>query len=112
MSQATPYAPQHARFFDLIETTLQLAPQEVERLERTGFMVSDRLSFEDFSMAYGYLFWKDLPQLITTDSLLQAVHQSYDDLLEQTERWVLTDRVTTLLSRCREAVQAAQARSD
>src|SRR5215467_3688161 len=107
MSEAPAFAPGRARFFDLIDSTLHLAPQEVERLERNGFVVSDRLSFEDFSMAYGYLFWKDLPLLITTDSLLQAMHQSYDDLLEQTEVQVCIPRLIALLTQCRRAVLAA-----
>src|SRR5215467_3430562 len=107
MAHVSPFTPTRARFFDLTNETVQLTPEELTLLERNGFVVSDRLSFEDFSMAYGYLFWKDLPLLITTDSLLQAMHQSYDDLLEQTEVQVCIPRLIALLTQCRRAVLAA-----
>src|SRR5262249_9938456 len=92
MLHGSTFTPTRARFFDLIDDTFHLTAEELAHLERTGLVVSDRLSFDDFSMAYGYIFAKDLPVLITTDSLLQAVHQSYDDLLEQAELRIVWPR--------------------
>jgi len=44
--------------------------------------------------------------LITTDSLLHAIHQTYDDLLIDTEEVLLIPRLTRLLQRCREQLEA------
>src|SRR5262245_8845831 len=108
-AQGAAFTPTQARFFDVTNDTFQLTAEELALLEQSGCVVSDRLCFEDFSMAYGYLYWKDLPVLISTDSLLQAVPQSYDDLLQQTEQRIVLPRLITLLSRCRDALQVAQA---
>ena len=99
------FTPDAAKYFPLVDHTLQLTPAELDRLRANGFVVSDRLAFTDFSTAYAYIYQKDLPVLITTDSLLQAVHQTYDDLLVHLETRVLPDQLTHLLSGARQRLQ-------
>jgi hypothetical protein len=43
--------------------------------------VSERLAFKQFMQAYAGIYWKDLPVLVTTDSLLDAIHRTYDMML-------------------------------
>src|SRR5947209_17713356 len=105
MTSLSPFAPTNARFFDLIDKTLRLTAEEVALLDANGFVVSDRLSFEDFTTAYAYLHWKDLPVLITTDSILHAVHQTYNDLLMLLEQTILTSKIVAFLSACRQQIR-------
>ena len=92
-----PFMPARARYFDLIDHEFRLLPDEVALLEHNGFLLSDRLAFPDFSTAYAYLHWKDLPVLITTDSLLHAIHETSADLLIFLECGILFTKLTTLL---------------
>jgi hypothetical protein len=86
-----------ARFFDLLNDELQFTSEERNHLEHNGFFVTDRLKFEQFKRAYAYIYWKDWPVLITTDSILHALHQTYDELLKQIEISILTDKLIELL---------------
>jgi hypothetical protein len=106
MTITPSFTPPQARFFDLVNTNLQFTAEEMAKLVRNGFVVSDRLVFENFAVAYAYLHANDLPVLITTDSLLHAIHQTYDDLLIWTEEAFLYSRLTKLLERCRAQLQA------
>ncbi|MDQ5851565.1 MAG: DUF3160 domain-containing protein, partial [Chloroflexota bacterium] len=96
-----------ARFFSLIDETFALTRAESDLLQGSGCLVSDRLAFQDFSTAYTYLHWKDLPVLITTDSLLHAIHQSYADLLIDVESHILYYKLQTLLRHTLAQVQRA-----
>ncbi|MBI5930310.1 MAG: DUF3160 domain-containing protein [Chloroflexi bacterium] len=91
------FSPRDAQYFDLIDGTFTLSPEEIALLEQNGVVMSDRLVFYSFSTAYAYIYWKDLPVLVTTDSILQAVHETYDDLLQNMERYVLMPRLRILL---------------
>ncbi len=107
------YTPSEARYFDLIDQTFSLTPQERALLEQNGFFVSDRLAFEDFTTAYAYIYWKDLPVLVTSDSILHSIHQTYDDLLMRIEFLILIPKLTALLSATRTQIKlAAQANTD
>ena len=100
------YAPVDAKRFDLIDEALTLTPDELARLEQNGFVLSDRLAFEDFTTAYAYIYWKDLPVLVTTDSIHQAVHQLYDDLLMEVEMTILTSKLNAILTNSRQQLRA------
>jgi hypothetical protein len=105
MAQSSTFAPAHARFFNLIHSTFHFTQEEIALLDNNGFVVSDRLRFKDFATAYAYLHVKDMPVLVTTDSLLHALHQTYDDLLIRLEETFLTSRLTRLLSQCLQQVK-------
>jgi hypothetical protein len=98
---------QSAKYFDLVNQTLQFTPQELDYLQRNGFFVSDRLAFEQFKRAYAYLYWKDLPVLITTDSLLHALHQTYDKMLKELEVFVLVPKLAEILRILRATLREA-----
>src|SRR5262245_56338212 len=75
------FDPTGARFFEEIDRVFAVTLEEREGLRRNGFVVSDRAAFPDFTTAYAYLYWKDLPVLITTDSILHAMHEPYVTLV-------------------------------
>ncbi len=92
------YRPQEARYYDLINETLKLTPDELAKLQGHGFVVTDRLKFPQFKRGYAYIYWKDWPVLITTDSILHAIHQTYDHLFQQVELDILQPRLLEFLS--------------
>jgi hypothetical protein len=88
---------------------LTLTTAERDLFNATGFVLSDRIAFEDFVHAYAYIYWKDLPVIVTADSILHAVHLPYQKLLGRVEVAILADRLEQLLRRTREQLQASAA---
>lgn len=101
------FVPGDADYFELVKQTFSFTPDELALLEQKGFFVSDRLAFTDFTTAYAYIYWKDLPVLVTTDSILHSIHQSYDDLLSLLERTVFIPKLTALLSHSQQQLWAS-----
>jgi hypothetical protein len=89
--------PTRAKYFDMVKKSLSLNSDELTLLESNGFVVTDRLAWDRFVDAYAWIYAEDLPVLITTDSILHSVHQSYDDLLIDIERAVLLPDLNSLL---------------
>jgi hypothetical protein len=81
-----------------VKEALGLNPAELALLQQNGFVVTDRLAWDRFLDAYAWIYSKDLPVLVTTDSILHSVHQSYDDLLIDIERAVLVPGLKDTLS--------------
>ena len=75
----------------------RLSPQELTVFKRNGFVVSERLRTYSFAEGYYRVWNDDLPVFITTDSLLQAWHRSYDAMLEELEETHLTFLLGQLL---------------
>ncbi len=67
------YPPDDIRYYELVENAYQLNTNELALLQQNGFVVTDRLAYEDFIHAYAWMYWQDLPVLITTDSILHSV---------------------------------------
>ncbi len=103
------FAPEQARFFDLITKQLPLNVDETKLLTQNGFVISDRLAFENFILAYAYIYKYDLPVLITTDSMFYAVHKGYDNFMQELEESVLPAKVFKSLRQSRDAVRKAAA---
>ncbi|MEZ4869576.1 MAG: DUF3160 domain-containing protein [Caldilineaceae bacterium] len=99
------YTPQTTKYFDLVNQTLPFDQEELNLLSRQGFVVSERWTWQRFVEAYAWIYWKDLPVLVTTDSLLHTVHQSYDDLLQDLELALLIPQLRTILAQTVQQVQ-------
>ncbi|MCB9729735.1 MAG: DUF3160 domain-containing protein [Deltaproteobacteria bacterium] len=98
------YDPTDSTWFDLIDSGLELTEAERQRIATQGFMVSERLSFPTFGEALIEVYARDLPILVTTDMILQAVHASYDDILMRLEAGVLAAQVGQVLSGAHDAL--------
>ncbi len=98
VTRSALFEPRHAQHFDLINSTLNLTADEVDRLQQNRFVVTDRLTFNQFKRAYAWIYWKDLPVLVTTDAILHSIHQTYDEMLKQVEITILTEKLITVLS--------------
>lgn len=112
--QARPYLAQvnftlaQTKYVDLVDQAVGLNADEKALLARQGFVVSDRLTWQRFIEAYAWIYWKDLPVLVTTDSIFQTVHQSYDDLLTSLELAILIPQLKQLLTETQQQVTRAQ----
>ncbi len=96
-----------AEFFQLIDKALPLSPAEIDKLSTNGFVVSDRHTWQRFHEAYAWIYWQDLPVLITSDSILHTVHQSYLNLLKRLEYEILIPEMRTFLQQAAAAVLTA-----
>jgi hypothetical protein len=84
---------------DLIQaSTLRLNPAELALLEKNGFAISSQHWMPTHSYGYSNIYVEDLPVYITADSVLDAVHRSYDSMLEQLEQQELITQLDALLS--------------
>ena len=92
------YAPSAAAFMAEIDTALALTGEEQAHLEREGFVVLDRTAHPTYLTAYDAVYADDLPVLVTTDSILHAVHRSYDELLKSLELTVLIPALERMLA--------------
>jgi hypothetical protein len=59
---------------------------------------------------YFAIYARDLPVLITADSILHAWHRSYDDILVELETGLFTDTITTVLAATHDELAARAAR--
>jgi len=92
------------RYFDTIQEALQLTPEELTRLHENRFVITDRLAFDRFKRAYAWIYWKDLPVLITTDSILHVIHYGYDRMVKWLEGGPIRSGLGTLLTETHEAL--------
>jgi hypothetical protein len=92
------YDPGTAAGLDLI-TKSSVAPsaEELAILKKNGFVISDAHRFPTFAYGYSALYAADLPLFVSADSILDAVHRSYDKILEQIEEQALVPELRTLL---------------
>ncbi len=74
-----------ARFYDLVTSALELSPSALKQLRRDGLVIVDSNRRYSMAAAYYDIYTSDLPVLITTDSILDAMHRSFDDILAELE---------------------------
>jgi hypothetical protein len=85
-NDALGYDPTTSLNLQLIQgSELSLDEAELDRLKTHGFAISKRHAFPN--MAYGYktIYALDLPVYVSLDSILDAVHLSYDKVLQAIE---------------------------
>lgn len=88
----------------------RLNGNEKSLLMTNGFVVSERLGSDTFGNLYYRIYSDDLPVFITTDSILQAWHRSFDSMLEEIEEGfaapVLQQVLASMALRIPDAIQA------
>ncbi len=82
---------------------------ELECFRTNGFVVCSRFASNTMADVYYDVFQRDLPVFVTTDSLLQAWHRSFDAILEDLERGVFVGIVGSLLNDLSAAIPSARA---
>ena len=59
--------------------------------------MTDRKRFPTFAHGYESIYVQDLPVYVSADSILDAIHRSYDSMLEALERSALSHDVGAML---------------
>ena len=101
-----------SRYGSEVASHFELTEHEQGLVERHGFMVTERRSFESFAQAFLEIYEHDLPVFVSTDAILHAFHMSYDRILMDTEQSVLIPKLDALLTALHEALPALAERYD
>lgn len=79
------YDPLRAAGLELLAPAgFELPAEAMTRLARDGFVLTNRTS-SSFAYGYALIFYKHLPVYVSADAILEAVHRSYDSLLQTVE---------------------------
>ncbi|WP_438031967.1 DUF3160 domain-containing protein [Sorangium sp. So ce204] len=96
------YAPADAAGLSLLQgTALALDEDELAKLSANGFVISSKKSFPTFVYGYESIYSLDLPLYVSADSVLFAVHRSYDAILKAVELASLAPELGTMLKQMR-----------
>jgi hypothetical protein len=94
-----PYDPLQATGFDkLAASRLGVSDAERAAIARDGFVVSARQSFPTFFYGYKAIYADHLPLYVSVDSVMYAVHRSYDTALREIELAFMIPNLRTLLA--------------
>lgn len=88
--KALSFDPTGVRYFDRIDQQLKLTAEERDKYRQHGLVSVDHGQRYSMGSAYYAIYARDLPVLITTDSILHALHRSYDHVLQELEGMVFT----------------------
>jgi len=88
------FDPAGAEYFDLVDGKFDLTEKEKGLFGKNG--------------AYGYddIFTKDLPVIVTTDSIMESVHKSYDIILKDIEESFLIPLLGVILEQSHAKIEA------
>lgn len=113
---ATPpalgYDAAKATYMDLITKEMKPGAAEQAKLAANGFVSSDAWQHDTMADALLWVFQKDLPVLVTSDMILQALHASYDDILKTMEQHALVPTIEAMLVQAHTALGKLPAPSD
>jgi hypothetical protein len=99
---ALPYDPREAVNLDAIQaTTMTMSEDELAQFGRDGFLIRDSRRFPTFAYGYRQIYMEDQPVFISADSILEAVHRSYDAILGGVEQGALIPELSSLLASMR-----------
>jgi hypothetical protein len=104
---ALGYQPRQAQGLDLVaKSGLALGDSELEALGRFGFVVSDSKRMPTFFAGYERIYAEHLPLYVSIDSILYALHRSYDQILSTVEQAWLAPALKELLEKARDRLAA------
>lgn len=92
-----PFDVTQADFLAEVTAAYGLDQAALAKLAQNGFVVLDNGSATTHPNLYMDIYVKDLPVLVTADSIMFAVHKSYDEMLKQLEEAVLIDKLGVIL---------------
>jgi hypothetical protein len=106
--ESLPYDPGEAEGLSLIENSaIGLSDVEREKLRENGFVISSRNSFPTFAYGYAAIYGDHLPLFVSADSILYALHTSYDAILKAFEEQSLLPELAYYLNGMRDALLRA-----
>lgn len=93
------YDPLGAEYVDLITETYPLSESQEEVFRDNGFVVLDDQRFGSFLEGFGRLFSLDMPVYISADSMMDALHLSFERVLMTVEKELLISELDTMLTK-------------
>jgi len=84
-------------YLDSVILKLNLTNDELGLLKQNMFFVTERLSHQNFGQAFHTIYNYDLPVFITTDAVLHALHMSYNHILKNLERQIMSGNLEEFL---------------
>jgi hypothetical protein len=84
-------------YLDSVILKLELTNDELGLLKQNMFFVTERLNHYNFGQAFHTIYNYDLPVFITTDAILHALHMSYDQILKNLERQIMSGNLEEFL---------------
>jgi Protein of unknown function (DUF3160) len=103
--EALSFDPSTAAYYKEVTDALQLTDQERNQLRRNGFVSVDHRRHYSMGSMYFDIYVRDLPVLITTDSIAHALHRSYDDTLKTLEIRLFSGMLDRLLTSTHEVLE-------
>jgi hypothetical protein len=101
-----PFDPTTVRYYTEIAERLKLTPEEKEVFRKHGVVGVDHQQRYSMGSAYFAIYTRDLPVLVTTDSILHALHRSFDESLKQLEAHVFSEAISNVLAQTAETLVA------
>jgi hypothetical protein len=99
------FDPTSVHYYDKVRTSLQMTQQEEAIYRRTGLVSVDHVQRYSMGGLYHAIYTRDLPVLVTTDSILHAMHRSFDTILMQLELAEFAPRIASILRLAHDALQ-------
>lgn len=97
------YDPLQAGGLELLAPAgFDLSSEEQSILQTRGFVILDHLKLPQFPQGYANLYRHHLPLYVSADSILEAIHRSYDDILAEVETRYLAKDLDALLRELRQ----------
>ncbi len=96
-------------FIEMLTDELALTEEHLEQLRKDGVVLRRTQSNFSFPAAYYSIYVRDLPLLVTADSILHAVHRSFDEILDESEKLLIAPRLKQLLAETHEELNKAKA---
>lgn len=107
---ALSYDPSTALNLNLIQASaLSLDQAELSVFANKGFVISEKQHFPTFAYGYESIYAADLPVFISADSVIFAVHRSYDEILKAVETASLMGELSSMLGEMRSALASGGA---
>jgi len=101
------YTPRSADHMALIQaSSVALDEAQLAALDARGFVITDE-QYPTFGYGYHSIYAEDLPLYVSADSILEAVHRSYDEILKGLELAALIPALTDLLNGMRGRLDGA-----
>jgi hypothetical protein len=105
--------PSSLLHYDLLQASpLALLPAEEDVLRSNGFVILKSPQSATFSYAYRSVYAADLPVFVSADSVLDAVHRSFDAILMDLEESLLAPTLTSYLAGVRAQIADSAAPAD
>jgi len=100
------FDPTGVDYYKDIRRSLQLTSEEQEIYKRTGIVGVDHEWRYSMAGAYETIYKYDLPVLVTADSILHAMHRSFDEILISLETGTFAPAIQQVLAETQERLKA------